>query len=129
MRLAEIGAASGHGHARTGGPTPPPEVPAIFPGHLAKLLERPAKLPDHLRGIGGRRQMEGSVAIGINRVRVGPSLQQVYHGCHLPGIGCVVQRGAVKILRAALRCGLLLRFCVRKICPAAGGKTNQNHCE
>jgi hypothetical protein len=24
---------------------------------------------------------------------------------------------------------LLLRFCVRKICPAAGSKTNQNICE
>jgi len=36
---------------------------------------------------------------------------------------------AVWLDSAARRCGLLLRFCVRKICPAPGRKTNQNICE
>ncbi len=36
---------------------------------------------------------------------------------------------AVWLDSAARRCGLLLRFCVRKICPAAGRKNNQNICE
>jgi len=36
---------------------------------------------------------------------------------------------AVWLDSAARRCGLLLGFCVRKICPAAGRKTNQNICE
>jgi len=46
--LAQNSAAPDRRHARTGHPATLPDAPAIFPGLLAKLLERPANLPDRL---------------------------------------------------------------------------------